>query len=211
MLDEGKVLAVPEGSVIDTGSQKIVYRESAPGVFEGVEVKLGQRMNNADGVIFYPVLHGLAAGELVVTSGSFLVDAETRLNPAAGSIYYGNSGGTKSTSSVTTVRPSTPEDTAAKTDASLSKLSDDDKRLVEAQKVCPVLGTQLGSMGPPVKVMLDGQPVFLCCSGCKQKAIDHPQETLAKVAELKANSAEARSTDSAKSGQLNQPSSSSDK
>src|SRR5262249_39653811 len=155
MLDEGKVLAVPEGSVIDTGSQKIVYRQSAPGVFEGVEVKLGQRMNNADGVIFYPVLHGLAAGELVVTSGSFLVDAETRLNPAAGSIYYGNSGGSKSTSSVTSVRPSTPEDTPSKVEASLAKLSPDDRHLAEAQKTCPILGSVLGSMGPPVKVTLE--------------------------------------------------------
>jgi Cu(I)/Ag(I) efflux system membrane fusion protein len=196
MLDEGKVLAVPESSVIDTGSQKIVYRQSEPGVYEGVDVKLGPRMTNSDGAILYPVLHGLTAGERVVTSGSFLVDAETRLNPAAGSIYYGNSGGTKSATSVTTVRPSTPDESA--------RLSDDDQRSIEAQKFCPIQGRKLGSMGPPVKVMLEGHPVFLCCSGCKQKAIDHPHETLAKVAELKAKSAQVESTDSAKSGSLNE-------
>ena len=39
------------------------------------------------------MLGGLKQGDLVVTSGSFLVDAETRLNPAAGSIYFGGSGG----------------------------------------------------------------------------------------------------------------------
>jgi Cu(I)/Ag(I) efflux system membrane fusion protein len=211
MLAEGKVLAVPESSVIDTGSQKIVYRQSVPGVYEGVEVKLGPRMTGPDGAIFYPVLHGLAAGELVVTSGSFLVDAETRLNPAAGSIYYGNTGGSKSTSSVTSVRPSTPEDTPSKVEASLAKLSPDDRRLAESQKSCPVLGTQLGAMGPPVKVMLEGQPVFLCCSGCKQKAQDNPKEILAKVAELKAKSTEVQSTDASKSGPLNERSSSSEK
>ena len=31
MLGEGRVLAVPETSVIDTGSQTIVYRETTPG------------------------------------------------------------------------------------------------------------------------------------------------------------------------------------
>jgi hypothetical protein len=186
MLEQGKVLAVPESSVIDTGSQKIVYRQSEPGVYEGVEVSLGPKMTNAEGAVFYPVLHGLQEGDAVVSSGSFLVDAETRLNPAAGSIYFGNSSGSKSTTSVSNVRPTTPDDPHAKIKAALAKLSDEERKLAEAQKFCPILtSNQLGSMGPPVKVMIDGQPVFLCCSGCKQKALDHPKETLAKVAELK--------------------------
>jgi uncharacterized ParB-like nuclease family protein len=187
MLGEGKVLAVPDSSVIDTGSQKIVYRQSSPDVYEGVEVALGPKMSNAEGVTFYPILHGVEQGDLIVTSGSFLVDAETRLNPAAGSIYFGNSVGSNTTSSTNSdVRPSTPEDPQAKIKASLAKLSEEDRSLVEAQKFCPILtSNQLGSMGPPVKVMVDGQPVFLCCSGCKQKAMDNPKDTLAKVAELK--------------------------
>ena len=92
-LDRGEVLAVPEGSIIDTGRQKIVYRQVLPGEFEGVLVQLGPRMAGPNDVTFFPVLSGLEAGELIVTSGSFLVDAETRLNPAAGSIYIGGSSG----------------------------------------------------------------------------------------------------------------------
>jgi Cu/Ag efflux protein CusF len=42
-------------------------------------------------------------------------------------------------------------------------------------------------MGPPVKVQIDGQPVFLCCAGCEEKALANPKQTLAKVAELKAS------------------------
>jgi Cu(I)/Ag(I) efflux system membrane fusion protein len=87
VLGRGLVLAVPEGAVIDTGSRKVVYRESTPGVFEGVEVELGPRSG-----ALYPVVHGLAAGDRVATTGSFLIDAETRLNPAAGSTYFGASG-----------------------------------------------------------------------------------------------------------------------
>jgi Cu(I)/Ag(I) efflux system membrane fusion protein len=85
---EGEVLVVPESAVIDTGSKKIVYIEKEPGVFDGISVELGPV---SDG--FYPVVKGLRAGQRVAAAGAFLVDAETRLNPAAGSTYIGASGG----------------------------------------------------------------------------------------------------------------------
>ncbi|HQU46038.1 MAG TPA: hypothetical protein PK867_24710, partial [Pirellulales bacterium] len=186
-LGEGLVLAVPESAVIDTGKQRIVYRETLPNVFEGVQVELGPRMNGPEGAMFYPVLSGLKPGDLVVTTGSFLVDAETRLNPAAGSIYFGGSGGgSKSGSGVTTVRPSTPEDPDAKIEAALASLSPADRRTAESQKFCPILkNNRLGSMGPPVKLEVDGQTVFVCCGGCKEQALEDPEKTLAQVAKLR--------------------------
>ncbi|MBL9085479.1 MAG: efflux RND transporter periplasmic adaptor subunit [Planctomycetales bacterium] len=186
-LNEGLILAVPETSVIDTGSQTIVYRETAPGMFEGVLVELGPKMNGADQVAFYPILKGVAAGDKVVTAGSFLVDAETRLNPAAGSIYFGGSGGgSKSGSTVTAVRPTTPDDPDAKIVGSLATLSMADRAAAEAQRFCPVLMTsRLGSMGPPLKLTVDGRPVFICCEGCKEQALAKPAETLAQVAKAK--------------------------
>jgi multidrug efflux pump subunit AcrA (membrane-fusion protein) len=166
----GQVLAVPEGAVIDTGSRKIVYRETAPGTYEGVEVKLGPRCD-----LFYPVLHGLAAGERVVTAGSFLVDAETRLNPAAGSIYFGGSGGKAGPSAVTA------RDDEADIREALSQLSPEDRRLAEAQRMCPIRKERLGAMGPPVRITLNGRIVFLCCEGCRKKAEADPQGTLRQV------------------------------
>ena len=71
-----EVLSVPESAVIDTGSRKVVYVESEPGVFEGREVILGPRIGDR-----FPVLDGLAPGETVAASGAFLIDAESRLNP----------------------------------------------------------------------------------------------------------------------------------
>jgi Cu(I)/Ag(I) efflux system membrane fusion protein len=187
MLKDGRVLAVPEGSIIDTGSQRVVYRESLPGQYEGIDVKIGPRLSAADGGVFYPVLSGLNHGDSVVTSGSFLVDAETRLNPAVGAIYFGGSGGSKSKQTgVTTVRPSTPENPDAKIHAALAKLSPEDRKLAETQRFCPILSTsRLGSMGQPVKLRIEGQPVFLCCAGCKGKALADPKGTLAKVQKLK--------------------------
>ena len=86
-----KVLAVPESSVIDTGTRQIVYRQGAPGVFDMVQVRLGPRAGE-----FYPVLEGLKEGDQVATQGAFLVDAENRLNPAAGAQYFGASGSAQS-------------------------------------------------------------------------------------------------------------------
>ena len=83
----GAVLAVPELAVVDTGTRKVVYRESSPGVFDAVEVVLGPRSD-----VFYPVISGIAAGDRVAAAGAFLIDAETRLNPAAAAAYFGASG-----------------------------------------------------------------------------------------------------------------------
>ena len=67
----------------------------------------------------------------------------------------------------------------AKIEAALAKLSDDDRKLAEAQRFCPVLeDSRLGSMGTPVKLMIDGQPVFLCCEGCEDEALADPKATL---------------------------------
>lgn len=179
----GELLAVPQGSVIDTGSQKIVYREVEPSVFDGVLVELGPKMIGADGVTYYPVLAGLDEGMKIVTTGSFLVDAETRLNPAAGSIYFGGSGGSGgSRNSVTTVRPTTPEDPDAKLAASFEALSAEDRVAATSQRFCPILTqNKLGSMGTPVKLSIDGTDVFLCCEGCRDKALSDPAQTLEKV------------------------------
>jgi membrane fusion protein, copper/silver efflux system len=56
-----------------------LYVESDRGVFEEHEVVLGPRSGDR-----FPVLDGLAAGEEVAAAGAFLIDAESRLNPAFG-------------------------------------------------------------------------------------------------------------------------------
>jgi hypothetical protein len=208
MLQHGKMLAIPDSAVIDTGNQSIVYRETIPGTFEGVRVKLGPRMAGPEGETLYPVLSGLALGERVVASGSFLVDAETRLNPAAGSIYFGGSGGSKSGQAMaSTVRPSTPEDEDAKIEAALAQVPVDQRGIAKAQRYCPVLDeNRLGSMGVPVKVLVEGQSVFLCCEGCKKKALANPEQTLAKVAAFKMGQRPQASDDTQPPAQAQGPS-----
>lgn len=79
-IDLGEKLAVPEGAVLDTGIRKIVYLSRPEGVLESREVKLGQKAGG-----YYEVLGGLKEGDVVVTSGNFLVDSESKLKSALGS------------------------------------------------------------------------------------------------------------------------------
>jgi uncharacterized protein (TIGR03000 family) len=69
--------------------------------------------------------------------------------------------------------------------AAVAELPAEDRRLAEQQRFCAVQPeTPLGAMGPPVKVLLKGQPVFLCCTDCEKKARKEPGKTLAKAEEL---------------------------
>jgi Cu(I)/Ag(I) efflux system membrane fusion protein len=179
---EGRVLAVPERAVIDTGRHKFIYRESGPDIYDGVEVELGPRCGG-----FYPLVRGLHEGDRVATTGSFLIDAETRLTAGASSTYYGASGGPHGEHRATRgARPSMTRDEDADVQAALAKLSPADRTLAETQGNCPILGTRLGSMGVPVKLTLQGLPVFVCCEGCVKKAKSDEKATLDKVAGLKA-------------------------
>ena len=215
-------LWVPERAVVDTGSKKVVYVEREPGVFEGVEVELGPRHDDS-----YAVLKGLSPGDKIAAAGGFLIDAETRLNPAAAATYFGASGGPQSSSSSAPAalhqhgggspakdapaspdkfeRPASPsqkdqspgspggtkpEAAARVADVSpdeddlknIEQLPEADRKLALAQKLCPVTGAALGSMGVPVKITLRSQTVFLCCKGCMGKAKRDPDEMLRKLA-----------------------------
>lgn len=84
------VLSVPESAVIDTGARKIVYVEASPGVYDAHEVTLGPRAGD-----YYQVLAGLSPGDRIVSRGSFLIDAEARLNPSNAGMTSGGASGHK--------------------------------------------------------------------------------------------------------------------
>jgi hypothetical protein len=81
---------------------------------------------------------------------------------------------------------------ADKIKANLAKLSSEDRALAEQQKLCPDTGEPLGSMGVPVKIMVKGEPVFICCKGCAEDVRNNPDKTLEKVKELKEKAAKER-------------------
>jgi hypothetical protein len=70
------------------------------------------------------------------------------------------------------------------------ELSAEDKALAEQQKICPVSDEELGGMGPPVKLVVKGKPVFICCKSCAKQVNADPDKFLAKVAALKGTSSQ---------------------
>lgn len=73
------VLTVPRSAVLSTGERSIVFVREANGHLTPREVALGSTSDDRT-----EVLRGLSAGETVVASGTFLVDAESNLGTALG-------------------------------------------------------------------------------------------------------------------------------
>jgi Cu(I)/Ag(I) efflux system membrane fusion protein len=84
----GQRLAVPEGAIIDTGLRQMAIVDKGSGYFEPREVKVGAKVDN-----FYEVIKGFKAGERVVTSANFLIDSESKLKEAVGSMAGMEHGG----------------------------------------------------------------------------------------------------------------------
>jgi Cu(I)/Ag(I) efflux system membrane fusion protein/cobalt-zinc-cadmium efflux system membrane fusion protein len=71
-------LLVPREAVIDTGKRQVAFVAAGPGRFEPRDVRLGA--DGDDGLV--QVLGGLNERDAVVTSGQFLLDAESRMREA---------------------------------------------------------------------------------------------------------------------------------
>jgi len=73
----GRRLAVPVSAVVYSGERRVVFVDRGGGRLEPRDVVLGPRAGE-----WFPVEAGLAAGDVIVTSGNFLVAAESRLRSA---------------------------------------------------------------------------------------------------------------------------------
>ena len=74
-------VAIPESAVLDSGTRRVVLIERGGGAFEPREIELGAR---GDGYV--EVVKGLSDGEQVVVDGNFLIDAESNLKAALGTL-----------------------------------------------------------------------------------------------------------------------------
>ncbi|MCH7859913.1 MAG: efflux RND transporter periplasmic adaptor subunit [Candidatus Marinimicrobia bacterium] len=69
------VIAVPQEAVLFSGERNLVFISLGAGRFAPRDVTIG--IESGDG--FYEVKEGLSEGEIVVTSGQFLLDSESKL------------------------------------------------------------------------------------------------------------------------------------
>jgi RND family efflux transporter MFP subunit len=106
----GRQLTVPVDAVLDSGQRQIVFVDRGDGRFEPREVMLGERTEE-----MATILHGLRAGERVVTRANFLIDSESNLRQAitgmAGMPGMQPEGGKQSAGQP---QPATPEASATK-------------------------------------------------------------------------------------------------
>jgi RND family efflux transporter MFP subunit len=82
-IDYGNQLVVPQEAVLDSGNRQTVFMARGDGSFEPRQITTGAKL---DGKVV--VLSGLKAGETVVASGNFLIDSESRLKGAMGTMQH---------------------------------------------------------------------------------------------------------------------------
>ncbi len=129
----------------------------------------------------------LKALPLLAATALFATGCQTQTEPATSDAATGITEGGTTEEPVTDIEPEPVDSDETEVSQALAQLSPEDREAAEAQKFCAVMGTSLlGSMGAPLKLDVKGQPVFLCCAGCKSKALRNPDATLETVARLKA-------------------------
>jgi membrane fusion protein, copper/silver efflux system len=181
------VLAVPAEAVLTTGRRRLVYVDRGSAGYQLLEPHLGPRAGD-----FYPVLHGLKAGDSVVTRGNFLLDSQFQIAGKPSLLYpEGMAGGGHAGHSHGAATPAVkgPDADARFIETNLGKLLPEDRAAALKQKNCPVTGEPLGSMGVPIKIDVEGRTVFLCCAGCTTEARKNPQEILKKLSPAAPHSA----------------------
>lgn len=161
-----ETLVVPRSAVLMAGNTSVVYVETEPGRFEIRRVVLGPSWDDQ-----MAILEGVKAGEQVATQGNFLIDSQMQL------------AGNPSLIDPTKAMPRLDVEPTPLMLVEIMKLPKEDRSKATQQRICPVTRLQLGSMGPPIKVNVQGRDVFLCCSHCKKRLRDDPEKHLANLSQ----------------------------
>jgi RND family efflux transporter MFP subunit len=148
-------LTVPVDAVIDSGDEQRVFVEGSGGVFEPRTVQTG--WHSGDRV---EIVHGLAEGERVVASGTFLVDSESRLK------------------SVGQTQPEQPPHEKLSSRPDIDHGTD-----VRARKVkdaaCGMMVDAAKAVAEGNTLTRDGVTYYFCSDRCKKKFEAQPEHYLA--------------------------------
>ncbi|MFH1748275.1 MAG: efflux RND transporter periplasmic adaptor subunit [Planctomycetota bacterium] len=151
------VLSVPRDAVMQTGARAIVYVETAPGTYRGVEVTVGPLAHGDNGRDYYPILAGLEGGEQVVTRGNFAIDSQMQLAGKPSLFAARGVGGDQHKTHTATEMTGMGE---------------------SKQTHCPVMG---GEINPEVFIEYKGVKVYFCCWGCDDKFLAEPEKYIPKL------------------------------
>lgn len=207
--NRGKALVVPRNAVLMAGESSAVYVETEPGRFEIRSVVLGPSSGDTVSIL-EGVKEGeqvacsgnfLIDSQMQLAGNPSLIDptkakAATERPTAEGSPRDDSQAdapqmGVPPIGAMRMPEPQTgfpqmpaPEvgtDGGGAIAKALAGLPPSDRTLAQRQKLCPVTDMPLGSMGTPVKVRVNGRPVFICCEGCRERLLAEPVKYLAKM------------------------------
>jgi len=167
--DPAALLAVPREAVMQTGERTLVYIETGPGVYRGVEVRIGPLGRDGTGRDYYPVLSGLTAGQTVVTRGGFVIDSQMQL-AGKPSLFHARGlegGGADAHAGHASGRTADVQDQPATEPADAG-----------VQTICPVMGNPIQD---DVFIDYHGVRVFFCCWGCDKRFQADPEKYIVKL------------------------------
>lgn len=169
---ERTALVVPRSAVLNAANESVVYVETETGRFEIRRVVTGA--TSGDEIV---IVRGVAEGEKVATAGNFLLDSQMQL------------AGNPSLIDPSRATPPLEMVDGFKADelAEIRQLPDEEQPIAISQVICPVTDFKLGSMGVPRRVMVHGEPVYICCKACQEDLLDKPDIYLAKLADYRTN------------------------
>lgn len=154
---------VPVSSIVYWDRQSLVYAETMANMFDAVPVTILSRRGDQ-----YIIEAPWTEPPRVAAIGTFLLDAETRLNPSLSTQYFG-----AAQNAFAAETPPAILQVVAKTNQGSSP---EDQQLVAAQQVCPITKADLTSMGGPVFVDVQGRRVAICCEGCRGRLLATPEK-----------------------------------
>ena len=145
-------LMVPVDAVIDSGKEQRVYVERSAGMFEPRTVEVGRRVGDR-----VEIVKGLSEGERVVSSGTFLVDSESRL---------------KSVPAVPKQEPQQKPSPKSNTGTAVSANSVKDA-------ACGMTIDKAKAVAEGHTITRDGITYYFCSDRCKKKFTEQPEHYLA--------------------------------
>ena len=146
-------LTVPRDAVIDSGREQRVFVERSNGVFEPRPVETGWRSGDR-----IEIVRGLAEGERVVASGTFLVDSESRLKSLAQPPSKRDSDQGQNVGANSNTKPASEASAGKVKDAACGMMIDASKALAEGNTITR-----------------DGVTYYFCSDRCKKKFVGQPE------------------------------------
>jgi membrane fusion protein, copper/silver efflux system len=145
---------VPREAVIDTGTRQIAFVSLGAGRFEPRDVRVGP-VEAEGGMV--EIEQGLKPGEMVVTSGEFLLDSEGRIREDLAKLIKGD---------LAAEQKPEPDEHGAAAAPATPTAGTPAGRFINPR--CPIMNTPIDAANVPDTLIREykGHKVAFCCPGC---------------------------------------------